>query len=176
MGPRGSQAKKQNLIHLRQGLQILSQSICTKWTENISMGSWTITDLLSLFSIFVVARKAISGTWKIVLWKIAPGRLPPTLTLNLPFIKGGGGIFWRQSSRGQLYLVQFFRHTNFLSMSVFIKKNAVKRFFLFNYEVICHAPTKRYLLKIIFIKCKSGIIQQVQRLGVSFLLISVYNI
>ena len=100
------------------------------------MGSWTITDLLSLFSIFAVARKAISGTRKIALWKIALWKIAPYSNLNPVLYLGGEGIFGGKSSRGQLYLVQFFRHTNLLSVSVFIKKNAVKRFFLFHYEVI----------------------------------------
>ena len=37
-----AQLTKKKLALLKQGLQILGQSFCTKWDKNISMGSWTI--------------------------------------------------------------------------------------------------------------------------------------
>lgn len=42
-GPRGSPVdKKKIMIHSKQRIQILSQRFCTRWDENILMGSWSI--------------------------------------------------------------------------------------------------------------------------------------
>ena len=41
MGPEGSPADKEEIGSLLGRLQILGQSFCTKWGENISIGSWT---------------------------------------------------------------------------------------------------------------------------------------
>ena len=41
MAPEVAELTKKKLVPARQGRQALGQSFCTKWGENISMGSWT---------------------------------------------------------------------------------------------------------------------------------------
>ena len=52
MGSRGSPADKEKIDSSEAGLQILGQSFYTKWGENISMDSWTMSNVNKRGNIF----------------------------------------------------------------------------------------------------------------------------